>query len=251
MEIKLSRVKYDSLLERASTWNKEIKWTNKFDCPPGYTFNEDGWVKTSVPYPKIHVCLLHYKQTKLGEYQLLLQNLLALRILNDIPHDQLVLALINRYKQSMFGKSPEIDVLEQAINNSLNITDSSGLPKFDHDILHFDDIWYSAEFTHGGKAQIKALIRNRTMDDIRDLMPINKKYNNEEVKKETEATNYSMKVYWKDKGLDKKSRTISALAEAITFIGDNYFELNNNNIMEISGLSTATITRYKKLLMLK
>jgi hypothetical protein len=151
----------------------------------------------------------------------------------------------------MFGKTPGKEFLEEAIKNSLKIKDSSDLPKFDHDILHFNDIWYSSEFTAGGKAQIKAAIRNRTIDDIRDLMPIHRKYNNKEVKSETDATDYALKVYWKDKGLDKKTRTVSALSEAVTFIGDNGFEFNNNNIREVSGLSTATITRYKKLLMIE
>jgi hypothetical protein len=251
MDLQLSKTSFDSLLERAATWNKEIKWTNKYDCPPGYTYNEDGWVKTSVPFPKIHICLLPYKLSKLGEYQLLLQNLLALRILNNLPHDQIVLALINRYKQSMFGKNPNKKVMEQVIQDSLSMNDSSQLPKFDYDILHFDDIWYSRNFTAGGKAQIKAELRNRNVDSIRDMMPIRTKYDNSEVKREAEVTDYAMKVYWRERGLDKKSRTVSALAEAITFIGDNSIEFNNHNITEISGLSMATIGRYKKLLMLK
>lgn len=251
MDIKLSKVKYKSLLDKASTWNKKIKWNNKFDCPPGYNYNEEGWIKTSVPFPKISVCLLPFKYYKIGEYQLLLQNLLALRILNNLPHEQLVLALINRFKQSMFGKTPDREIIEKVTNDSLKITDSSGLPSFDYDVLHFDDIWYSSNCSYQGKAQIKVSIRNRTIDDIRDLMPINKKYNTSEVKRETESTTYAMNVYWRDKGLGKIERTISALAEAVTYIGDNEYEFNNENIKEISGLGVTTICKYKKLLMLR
>ncbi len=250
MDLQLSSTAYSTLLERAATWNKEIKWTNRYDCPPGYNYNEDGWVKTSVPFPKIQICLLPYKVSRMGEYQVLLQNLLALRILNNVSHDQLVLALINRYKQSMFGRTPNKETMTQVISDSIGITDSSNLPKFDRDILHFDDIWYGTGFTAGGKAQIKAEIRNRNVDTIRDMMPINNKYDSVKVQQEAEVTKYAMSTYWKERGLDKKSRTISALAEAVTFIGDNSIEFNNENIKEISGLSVPTICRYKKLLML-
>jgi len=230
---------------------KKVKWTNRYDCPPGYIFNEDGWIETAVPYPKISVNFLPYLFTKLGEYQILLQNLLALRLLNDHPHKDLEKALWNRYTQSRFGKLPDKDIFKQVVKDSLNITNTTQLPVFDEDILSMETIWYGKDFSEAGKAAIKKKLRNNYIANIRAIMPINKKYKTEEVMQEADISRYAINQYWKLNSLDVKTRTISSIVEAVEDILSEGEVPTLDAISLTSGVSTRSIQRYKDMWKLK
>jgi len=226
---------------------RSVKWTNRYDCPPGYTFNADGWIETSVPFPKISVSFLPHLYTRIGEYQLLLQNLLALRLLNDHPHETLVRLLYNRATQAAFGRKPDATVFADVVQHSLAIRDYNQLPAFDRDILTMDTIWYSRDFTDTGKAAIKRKIRENYISDVRHLMPISKKYKTEEVRAEADITRYAMTAYWKSVGLSAKNRAISSIIEAVEEVGYDDMDM----LAVTAGVSVRTIQRYKEMWKLK
>ena len=224
---------------------KKVKWTNRYDCPPGYSFNEEGWIETDLPYPKITVSFLPYLFNKLGEYQILLQNLLALRLLNDRTHSDLEKALWNRYTQARFGQTPDKVIFKAVVAASRKITNTSDLPSFDDAILSMDTIWYSKDFSEAGKASIKKKLRNNYISAIRSLMPINRKYKTVEVMDEADVSKYAINQYWKENELDARTRTVSSIVEAVDSLKDEDKELTLTNISLVSGVSTRSIQRYK------
>lgn len=236
-----TRSKSRNLLDKV----KKIKWTNRYDCPPGYSFNSDGWLETDIAYPKITVNFLPYLVNKLGEYEVIFQNLLALRLLNDRPHKELETAIWNRYTQAMFGKMPDKKVFNAAIAASRKITNTAQLPAFDSDILSMETIWYSTEFTESGKAAIKRKLRNNYISNIRAIMPINRKYKTEEVMTEADVSRYAVNQYWKSNKLDAKARTLSSIVEAVDNLLEDNKELTLTNISAMAGVSTRSIQRYR------
>lgn len=236
--------KASTLLERVIT-KKTIKWTNRYDCPPGYSFNEDGWVETNNPYPKITVSFLPHLISKLGEYNLIFQNLLALRLLNDMHHSELELAVWNRSKQALFGREPDERIFKDAVEASRKITDTTQLPDFVSDILRMDTVWYAKDCATTGRAAIKAILRHGYISDMRALMPISRKYKTESVMSEGSLTKYAVNLYWKDSELTAVNRTVGALVEAINEINDSGDEFTVELMSTISGVSNRSIQRYK------
>jgi hypothetical protein len=224
---------------------KRVKWTNRYDCPPGYTFNDDGWIETLSAYPKITVNFLPYLFNKLGEYQILLQNLLALRLLNEHSHATLEKALWNRYTQARFGQQPDKKVFDLVVVSSKEITNTAQLPVFDENILSMDTIWYSESFNEAGIAAIKKKLRNNYISAIRLLMPINKKYKTTDVMVEADVSKYAVNQYWKENKLDKKARTLSSIVEAVTYLSEDADEVSLKSIATLSGVSVRSIQRYK------
>jgi len=239
------RSKSGNLLDKV----KKIKWTNRFDCPPGYSFNSDGWLETDIPFPKITVNFLPYLISKLGEYEILFQNLLALRLLNDKPHSELEQAVWNRYIQATFGRQPDKELFEDVVAASRSITSTSQLPIFDADILSMDTIWYNENFTEAGKAAIKKKLRSNYISAVRSLMPINKKYKTQDVMNEADISRYAINQYWKENLLDAKTRTISSIVEAVNYLGNEDLQLKD--IADVAGVSIRSIQRYKDMWKLK
>ena len=247
--MELSKVKRDRLIGLSS--NNKIKWTNRYECPPGYTFNEEGWVETRSPFPKISVIMLPYLLNSLGEYELLLQNLIALRLLNDFTHEDLELALKYRFKQAFFGRAVKHEVFDAVVKKSRTITDTADLPELCSDILKFDSIWYSRFALVKNTSSIKKRLKINYISSIRDLMPINKKYITKEVMSEAELTKYAVNTYWKTIGLNAKNRSISAISEAVSEISDIGQELTQKTLSEVAGVSVRSIQRYKETWYLK
>lgn len=249
--MKLAKVdrSYTSLLELSDT-TKGIIWTNRYDCPPGHEFNDDGWIETIIPYPKITVNILPHLLRRLGEYQLLLQNLLALRLLNNKPQVELETALRNRFRQAFFGRSVTEEVFQEVIEASKKINETSELPVLCDDILRMDTIWFSKDCTEGGRNAIKKKLRNSYISGVRAMMSIATRYKTKEVMDETESSRYAVNSYWENLGLDAKNRTISAIIEAIEEIVDQEVELTQEIISIVAGVSIRSIQRYKDMWML-
>jgi hypothetical protein len=245
--MKLAKINSNSssLLEKIDNSNKSIKWTNRYDAPPGYSFNDSGWVQTVVPFPKITVSFLPHLVRKLGEENVLIQNLLALRLLNDLNHAVLESALSNRYKQAFLGKDCDEEIWQRVVHVSRSITDKENLPVFDKEILTMDDIWYSRDCSEGSKASIRKLIRQNYIDNVRSLMPINRKYKTNEVMLDADVSKYSVNEYWRKNALDAKNRAMSAISEAIIDLIDRNVRLDQSSIAALAGLSVRSIQRYK------
>jgi hypothetical protein len=235
---------------KAAAARHEIKWTNRYDCPTGHVFNSDGWVETPIGFPKITVSFLPHLVNKLGEHKILLQNLLALRLLNNLPHDVLEKALINRATQAMFGRLPDAEVVASVIAESKTITDTSKLPEFSEDILRIDTIWFSRDCKESGRAAIKQRIRDSYISDVRSFMPIKTKYKTTEVMAEAAVSKYAVNSYWKTQGLGARERTVAAILEAYHDLGDNGETINMQSLTFTSGTSIRTLQRYKSQLKL-
>ena len=218
--------------------------------PASYTFNTEGWVETRTPYPKFTVSFLPYLFSKLGGYELLLQNLLALRLLNNRPHEELEAALRNRYKQANMGRAVDDDIMDKVIEKSRAITDTSALPPICDDILQFDTIWFAYDCSAGGRSQIKSIIRNNYIGAIRSMMPVDSKYKTKDVMKEADVSKYSVNSYWKSNKLDARGRTLSAIIEAVEEASDCGVNPTQEVIAKIAGVSVKSIQRYKEMWML-
>jgi hypothetical protein len=85
------------------------------------------------------------------------------------------------------------------------------------------------------------------IDIVRGTMSISSKYVNECVKDSCDESinDYMLKMYWKYKKLGKTDRSVSCLRETVEFLTYNNLKLSNDNIVEVSGLSQATVTRLK------
>ena len=228
-----------------------ITWTNRYTCPPGYEFNDDRWIETQVGFPKITVSFLPHLVNKLGEYQLLLQNLFALRLLNDLPHEVLTQALWNRASQAMFGRAPNKKIFDEVVQASIQITEAQELPKFVEDILKIDTIWFAKDCKEAGRAAIKQKIRDNYISDVRSFMPVYTKYKTKEVMAEAEVSKYAVNSYWKVQGLGAKERTVSAIMDAYLAITDVGGTATIAKIAIDSGTSIRTLQRYKKQLRLQ
>lgn len=250
MELSKINKKYTSILELVDS-NKIIKWTNRYDCPPGYMFNSDGWIETSMPFPKITVSFLPHLLSGLGEYELLLQNLLALRLLNDRPHEELEFAIRNRFKQAYLGRLPDPEVFDKVVEASRLITNTTDLPPICDDMVKFDTIWHNKNCSEGGRVSIKKVIRNNYISAIRSMMSIRTKYKTDEVMEETDLSKYAVGAYWKKLGLDSKNRTMSAIVEAIEEVSEVGLNPTQDVIAEIAGVSIRSIQRYKEMWMLQ
>lgn len=212
-----------------------IKWTNKRDCPPNYEYNEEGWIETAIPYPKVSVTSPTFLSDKyFTSPAILLQNLLAMRFLNNKPHELLLQILLRRFaKHNSYYTNEEIDWVR---TQSLSITKISEFPPMDRSILRWDTLWASEL----GRAQVNKRRVIYFIADIREEMDINKKYKTMPVKEAANTTLYAVKEFWKDRGWSSTDRSSKAILEAL--------EENENatvkEIAEIAGLSLPTVRKY-------
>lgn len=218
-----------SLIEKSGP----IKWTNKRECPPQHSYNKGGWVQTNRPYPKVSVCSYFYlsERNVFSKVAILLQNLLALRILNNKPHELLLQLLIAKdRKLYVFYEEKDIDWVR---TTSLSIDSYDDFPSMDRAILRWDTLW-SSEL---GRAAVNKKRISHHIHDIRDEMDINRKYKTREVREEAKTTLYAVKEYWKEMGWSVKDRTYKAFMEAL----EEKENATVEELVNLSGLSTSTV----------
>lgn len=233
------------LLDKARSAHT-ITWTNRYTCPPGYEFNDDGWVETQVATPKITVSLLPHLINKIGEYQMIFQNLLALRLLNTVDAPILIDALWNRATQAMLGRQPNKKIFDDAVQAAMEIESADNLPEFVEDIVRMDTIWFSKTCREKGRAAIKQRIRNRYISDVRSFMPVRTKYKTKEVMLEAEVSKYAVNLYWKDQYLGASARALAAVTEAYTDLLNNNENVTLSVLAQRAGISTRSLQRYSK-----
>jgi len=220
-----------------------IRWTNRHDCPEGYAFNEDGYVQTDENRLQVSVNMLPFLLPTLGEYGVLFQNAVALRMLNhNKPRDIIQDVLKYKFNTSYYRK-PDPLLLAKAVSDAYCLDSlSEVLPKMHTSIFCFHDIWYSKDCTEGGRKQIQKLLRNDYIDKSRQLMSIDTKYKTKEVAAFVDESLHAVNCYWTKTGLDKKNRTIQSVIESVDklkSIGiENY---TYNDIARLSGLTRQTI----------
>lgn len=222
-----------------------IKWTNVNDLPGGYMWNEDGWVQTKQPYLQVRVNMLPFMIKKLGEEELLYQNMLALRYLNTKGKAELTSVLRYKYRMSYY-REPEEVVLNRAVNRAYAVDKLVDVIKdLESDIFSFHDIWYSKECTLKGRKQIQAIIKQEYIERSRELMTISTKYNTKCVMEFADVSKYTVDKHWKLIGLNKKGRTTKAIGDAIQYLiedeGKDIFSLTQKEIAEIAGISERSL----------
>lgn len=233
---------YSGKLDLLKTLGR-IKWSNKHDCPAGYNYNEDGFVVTNENHLQISVNMMPYILTTLGEYQTLYQNTLALRVLNPNKQQCLVEEII-KYKFSVsFGRKPNTDILNKAIENAYaEISLSNVIANLHRSIFSFQSIWYSKDCSIGGRKQIYGILRDEYIDSVRSVMPIDTKFKTRCVADTTSESDHVVNVYWKHRGLDRKARSIHAMMEALEkLVDEGSQQVSIKSLCDMSGLSRNTI----------
>lgn len=225
-----------------------IKWTNKYDCPPGYVFNSKGYIITQEVYPKIWVStLLHldgiYTPTTLFYY-----NLLALYYLNpNKPFTAIKAAVYNRIQRSRrYSKPIPPEIIEDAIK-LYNLFEGDISEELPEEFCKMETIWYSDECEVQNTLAVMRLRTFSYMDDIRDLMKISGRYKTAEVSKHTNQPAHTVRRYWKKRGLTPAYRIANAIIDADTyFMGKGIDNPTQKRLSEVSGVSIPTIRRLKK-----
>lgn len=221
----------------------KIKWTNRYDCPSGYEYNDDGYVETDENYLQISVSMMPYLLNDVGEEEILFQNALALRILNpNKVSDIIEMVLKYKYKASYYVL-PNESLLKKAINRAYSVVSlGEVINKLHRSIFSFQSIWCSKDCTIGGKKQIYGILRDEFIDKVRSFMPIHTKFKTSCVAEETEESEYAVNVYWKNTGLDRKNRSRQAVVEALELLAQEGIEnVTLAEIGVIAGLSRKTV----------
>lgn len=219
-----------------------IKWTNRYDCPNGYTFNEDGYVETDENYLQVNVSMMPFLLNAIGEEEVMYQNALALRVLNPNKHFDIVRLLIKYKFKSSYGREADTDKLQKAVERAYEVTDLGGVLKDMHrSIFSFQSIWCSRDCTVGGRKKIFGLLRDDYINRVRNYMTIETKFKTACVMDATNETEYAVNEYWKHTGLDRKTRSKQAVMEALEYLlstGRESFTIVE--LAEVAGISRKT-----------
>jgi hypothetical protein len=220
-----------------------IKWTNTNDCPNGYEWNDEGWVQTNEPHLQVKVNTLPYLLSKLGEYNLIFQNTIALRYLNPHPKSIILKVMQRKFMQS-YMRYPEEDLLTDAVDAAFEVENIRDVLSWvSKDIFSFQDLWFSVDCTFTGRKQLATILKQRYIESCRSIMPINSKYNTKGVMDFTSTTEYAVKQHWKMTELDANTRTGRAILEAIEQIQimNPDEKLTQTKIAEVAGLTVRTV----------
>lgn len=220
-----------------------IRWTNRHDCPEGYEFNEDGYVQTNENRLQVSVNMMPFLLTTLGEYGVLYQNAIALRILNHNKQSDVIRDVLRYRFRTSYYRMPDPIVLATAVNDAYKLSSLGEVLHTLHtSIFCFHDIWYSKDCTEGGRKQIQQLLRKEYIERSRQLMSIDTKFKTAEVAAFTDESLYAVNCYWSSTGLDKKNRTIQAVIESINQLKEQgIVKYTYEDISRISGLSKRII----------
>lgn len=220
-----------------------IKWSNAKDCPAGYSWNDEGWVITEELHMRITFNMLPFMLSQLGMYQVLFQNALALRCLNNKQADIIKVLVKYRFKNSMLFEPDEI-TLDKAIDDAFNVEDiPSILPLLSDKIFAYKDVWVSNDCTNDIRRKAGRIIRGRYLDDMRSFMTIDTKYKTKDVAEFSEESIYAVKCYWEDTGLTKKLRTVHSVLEAVEYLAQEGVKITQESIAIVAGISIPTASK--------
>jgi hypothetical protein len=221
----------------------KLKWSNKYDCPEGYEYNEYGYVETNENHLQITISMMPFLLPSIGEYEVLYQNAVAFRALNPGKHaDYIESALSYKFKTSYY-REPDNDILQEALKNAFSV-DSLGdiLPKMHRSIFSFHSVWRKKDCTLENRKQIYGILRNEFIDKVRSMMTTDTKFKTICVAEATDKSFHIIGKYWESIGMDRKDRTAHALAEALeSMAADGIENTTIEEICRVAGLSRSTV----------
>lgn len=221
----------------------KLRWSNKYDCPAGYEYNDDGYVETNENHLQITVNMMPHLIGAIGEYGILYQNALAFRALNPNKHRDYIEPVLSNKFRTVYFRMPNRVLLVKALDDAYSV-DSLGdvLSTLHRGIFSFHSIWYNRDCPIGNRKKIFSKMREDFIDSVRNDMTIDTKYKTVCVAECTEESLHVIKVYWRSIGLDRKSRTSFALSEALESLATSGVERTTiKELCEISGLSRNTV----------
>lgn len=230
----------------------KVRWTNKHDCPDGYVFNDSGYVQTDDNRLQISVNMMPFMLPSIGEFGVLYQNAIALRILNHNKQIDIIKQLLKYRFYKAYFRLPDMDILDKAVEAAYALNSVSDIVgTLNKSIFCFHDIWYSESCTEGSRKQIQKLLRNDYIDKSRQLMTIATKYKTKDVAEFADTTLYAVNCYWSDTGLDKNTRTIYSVIEAIEELSRDGKKVTTREIAATAGMSGQTTRGVAKMIDIK
>ena len=224
---------------------RSIKWSNKYCLPPGYEWNDEGYVITAVPYPYIRVAIgrmFSFLMRKLGVKEYLRQNLIALRLLNeDVPS----LVIGGRLKVALrnAGLNPDCKLIDELVEKVYAL---DRVPALSPSILTWRSTWFNEDCKYDTVSQVLKAENSGKIDADRDLMKIHEKYVTECVAEFTGFSRRRVDAYWKEKEWTKKDRTLFSIEEAYQELSHNSIAPTKARVAELAGVSTRTYERILK-----
>lgn len=223
-----------------------ITWSNKYICPTGYNYNEDGYVITNEPRPMIKVCIglsFGFLVNKLGVKEYIRQNVIVLRLLNEKCHKAIIAAALwNAFKRAGFN----IDrvVYDEVVTEVFELT---AVPELNSNFISWRRTWFSSTCTYDTVSKVVRLENSNKIDSDRELMTIDKKYITSDVAEFTGFSRSRIDRYWSEKTWTKKLRTLYTLDEAVTDLArKGITDPTRKELAETSGLHVDTISKAMK-----
>jgi hypothetical protein len=223
-----------------------ITWSNKYICPAGYNYNEDGYVITNEPRPFIRSCvglMFGFLVRKLGMNEYIRQNLIVLRLLNEKCHRAIIgAALWHAFKKAGFHLDKD------AYNNIVaEVFEMTSVPVLDSNFISWRRTWFSSACSYDTISKVVRLENSNKIDSDRELMTVDKKYITAEVAEFTGFSRSRIDRYWSDKSWTKKLRTLYTLDEAVNELAKaGELDPSRDQLAITSGLSVGTISRAMK-----
>ena len=219
----------------------QICWSNKHMLPPGYTWNEDGYVITAIPYPYVRACVglrFSFLIGKLGMNEFVRQNLIVVRLLNGDVHKAIVTAVI----WSAFKKSGFILDRIKFDKVATEVYALSTLPTLDQAFITWRRTWFSESCDYNTVSKVLRVENSSKIDADRDLMKVDEKYITEAVVEFTGFSRRRIDSYWSEKQWTKKLRTLFTIEEAIDELeSKGILNPTREQIALTAGLSTRTV----------
>jgi hypothetical protein len=224
----------------------KLQWNNKHQLPPGYAWNEDGYVITAMPYPFLRACVglrFAFLAGRLGMKEYIRQNMIVLRLLNPNVHKSIVGGvLFATFKKA--GYILDRVVFDEVLAEVYQLID---IPNLDPVFITWRRTWFSETCEYDTISKILRVENSSKIDADRELMHIDEKYITAAVADFTGFSRRRIDSYWSEKQWDKQMRTLYTLEEAFTELsrqGNN--APTRAQLVEVSGLSDRTISRVVK-----
>jgi hypothetical protein len=218
-----------------------ICWSNKHKLPPGYAWNEDGYVITAIPYPYIRACVglrFGFLIKKLGFSEFIRQNLIVLRVLNGDVHRVIVSAILYSALRRA-GLTMDKTVYDRI---ALEVYVLEQMPPLDGSFITWRTTWFSDECAYNTVSKVLRVENSSKIDADRDLMKVDTKYITAEVAEFTGFSRRRIDTYWSEKQWDKKLRTLYTLEEAVTELSRQGIDApTRGQIAKVAGMSEKTI----------
>ena len=223
-----------------------ICWNNKHTLPPGYTWNDDGYVITAIPYPYIRACVglrFAFLIGRLGMKEFIRQNLIVIRLLNSDIHKAIVTAVV----AATFKKSGFIIEREKfdAIADEVYVL--THVPALDSAFITWRRTWFSETCDYNTISKVLRVENSSKIDADRDLMKVDEKYITEAVAEFTGFSQRRINSYWSEKQWTKKLRTLYTIEEAFEELEkQGVLNPTRQQLVLMSGLSDKTVTNTVK-----